>query len=48
VLKPGGLFLSVKPAYPHAALLSDPTHVSIIREDTFRCQVDNERSWTSD
>jgi SAM-dependent methyltransferase len=47
VLKPGGLFLSVTPAYPHAAVFSDPTHVNIITEDTFRCYFDHERRWAS-
>jgi SAM-dependent methyltransferase len=35
VLKRGGKFLSVTPAYPHAEAFSDPTHVNIITEQTF-------------
>ncbi len=35
VLKPGGIFLSVTPAFPHAQAWQDPTHVNIITEQTF-------------
>ncbi|MBK7001211.1 MAG: class I SAM-dependent methyltransferase [Rhodoferax sp.] len=35
VLTPGGLFLSMTPAYPHGAAFIDPTHVNIIAEGTF-------------
>ena len=35
VLKPGGLFYSSTPAYPHAAAFQDPTHVNVITEKTF-------------
>lgn len=35
VLKIDGLFLSLTPAYPHAAAFVDPTHVNIITEGTF-------------
>jgi SAM-dependent methyltransferase len=35
VLKSGGLFMSLTPAYPHAAAFIDPTHVNIITEGTF-------------
>lgn len=35
VLKTGGLFMSVTPAYPHGAAFIDPTHVNIIAEGTF-------------
>lgn len=35
VLKPGGRFLSVTPAYPHPAAFRDPTHVNIITDETF-------------
>jgi SAM-dependent methyltransferase len=45
VLKPGGQFLSVTPAFPHAAAFSDPTHVNIITEDTFRCYFDDKNNW---
>ena len=35
VLKPGGQFLSVTPAFPHAAAFFDPTHVNYITPETF-------------
>lgn len=35
VLKPGGLFMSLTPAYPNSAAFVDPTHVNIIAEGTF-------------
>jgi SAM-dependent methyltransferase len=35
VLRPGGLFYSSTPAYPHPAAFQDPTHVNIITEKTF-------------
>ncbi len=41
VLKPGGQFLSVTPAYPHAAAFRDPTHVNIITDETFPMYFDN-------
>ena len=41
VLKPGGQFLSVTPAYPHAEAFRDPTHVNIITEETFPMYFDN-------
>jgi SAM-dependent methyltransferase len=41
VLKPGGQFLSVTPAYPHAAAFRDPTHVNIITDQTFPMYFDN-------
>lgn len=34
VLVPGGKFLALTPAYPHASVFSDPTHVNFITEDT--------------
>ncbi|MBU3618789.1 class I SAM-dependent methyltransferase [Polynucleobacter sp. JS-Fieb-80-E5] len=36
VLKPGGVFFSQTPAYPHAAAFQDPTHVNFITDETFR------------
>lgn len=45
VLKTGGKFLSVTPAFPHAAAFMDPTHVNIITEHTFTHYFDNERTW---
>jgi len=41
VLKVGGKFLSVTPAYPHAEAFRDPTHVNIITEETFTLYFDN-------
>ena len=35
VLKPGGVFFSRTPAYPHPEAFQDPTHVNIITEKTF-------------
>ena len=45
VLKPDGVFLSVTPAYPHAAAFQDPTHVNIITEDTFTHYFDDTHRW---
>ncbi|WP_140628797.1 glycosyltransferase [Methylibium rhizosphaerae] len=42
VLKPGGLFLSHTPAYPHGVAFRDPTHVNIITEETFPIYFDDE------
>jgi SAM-dependent methyltransferase len=47
VLKPGGLFLSVTPAYPHGAAFRDPTHVNLITEETFPLYFDNRLRWAS-
>jgi SAM-dependent methyltransferase len=35
VLKTGGLFMSLTPAYPHGIAFVDPTHVNVIAEGTF-------------
>lgn len=35
VLKPGGIFLSLTPAYPSPKAFQDPTHVNYITEETF-------------
>jgi len=45
VLKVGGMFMSVTPAYPHPAAFMDPTHVNVITEDTFRLYFDNVNRW---
>jgi hypothetical protein len=47
VLKPGGLFLSHTPAYPHAVAFRDPTHVNIITEETFPLYFDDQVRWAS-
>ena len=41
VLKPGGLFLSVTPAYPFLSAFDDPTHVNFITINTFPKYFDN-------
>lgn len=35
VLRPGGIFFSSTPAFPHSEAFQDPTHVNIITEKTF-------------
>ena len=45
VLKPGGLFFSSTPAYPHPAAFQDPTHVNIITEKTFAKYFDDTTRW---
>jgi SAM-dependent methyltransferase len=34
-LKPGGIFLSATPSFPHPEAWQDPTHVNIITAETF-------------
>lgn len=41
VLKPGGLFLSSTPAYPHGEAFQDPTHVNIMTEQTLTAYFDD-------
>jgi SAM-dependent methyltransferase len=45
VLKVGGKFLSVTPAYPHQAAFTDPTHVNIITDQTFPLYFDDANCW---
>jgi SAM-dependent methyltransferase len=45
VLKTGGRFFSYTPAFPHAAVFRDPTHVNIIAEDTFSLYFDDQNRW---
>ncbi len=45
VLKPGGIFLSLTPAYPHPEAFQDPTHVNIITEKTFSRYFDDTYCW---
>jgi len=47
VLKPGGIFLSFTPAYPHPAAFRDPTHVNIITDETFTAYFDNVNRWAT-
>jgi hypothetical protein len=47
VLKPGGLFYSHTPAYPHGIAFRDPTHVNIITEETFPLYFDDSSRWAS-
>jgi SAM-dependent methyltransferase len=46
-LKPGGIFLSVTPAFPNPSVFQDPTHVNFITEETFPCYFDHERRWAT-
>jgi SAM-dependent methyltransferase len=45
VLKPNGIFLSFTPAYPHAEVFRDPTHVNIISDQTFGVYFDDTNRW---
>jgi len=45
VLKSGGKFLSVTPAFPNATAFRDPTHVNIITDETFPLYFDNKNCW---
>jgi hypothetical protein len=45
VLKPGGIFLSSTPAFPHEVAFRDPTHVNIITEKTFPMYFDDVYKW---
>ncbi len=47
VLKIGGMFLSLTPAYPHGPAFRDPTHVNIITEETFPLYFDDVNRWAS-
>ena len=47
VLKPGGMFLSMTPAYPHAVTFRDPTHVNFITDETFPLYFDDTNRWAS-
>ena len=47
VLKPGGLFLSSTPAYPHPWTFCDPTHVNHITDTTFLWYFDDANRWAS-
>jgi SAM-dependent methyltransferase len=45
VLKNNGKFLSVTPAFPHAAAFMDPTHVNVITDQTFPLYFDDQNCW---
>ncbi len=47
VLKPGGIFLSLTPAFPNPQAFQDPTHVNFITEETFLKYFDNHYRWAS-
>jgi len=47
VLKPGGLFLSSTPAYPHPWTFVDPTHVNYVTDETFSRYFDNINRWAT-
>ena len=46
VLKPGGLFLSSTPGYPHGVAFRDPTHVNFITNETFPLYFDDKNNYT--
>ncbi len=48
ILKPGGLFLHVTPAYPAKEAFQDPTHVNFITEDTFPNYFCSPYNWAAD
>jgi SAM-dependent methyltransferase len=45
ILKPGGIFLSVTPAFPSPQAFQDPTHVNFISEETI--SYFDENSWAA-
>lgn len=45
VLKPGGTFLSLSPAFPSPEVFRDPTHVNFITEETFPLYFDHQNRW---
>jgi SAM-dependent methyltransferase len=45
VLKPGGLFVSSTPAYPHPWAFCDPTHVNYVTDTTFAWYFDDTNRW---
>lgn len=47
VLKPGGIFFSQTPGYPHGMAFRDPTHVNFITEETFPQYFDDQLRWAS-
>lgn len=40
-LKMGGQFLSLTPAFPHASVFRDPTHINFITDETFTLYFDD-------
>jgi len=46
VLKDGGIFYSLTPAYPSPKAFQDPTHVNIITEDTFNMYFCGTHPWS--
>jgi SAM-dependent methyltransferase len=47
VLKPGGVFYALTPAFPESIAFRDPTHVNIITEETFPCYFCQPNLWAS-
>lgn len=47
VLKNGGFFLSLTPAYPNGVAFRDPTHVNIITDETLTLYFDDTNRWAS-
>jgi SAM-dependent methyltransferase len=45
VLKPGGIFLSSTPIYPHGSAFRDPTHINILTDETFSLYFDDQHRW---
>jgi SAM-dependent methyltransferase len=45
VIRPGGIFLSVTPAFPHSYSFRDPTHVNHITEETFPLYFCRDNLW---
>jgi len=48
ILKPGGIFFHVTPAYPSKEVFQDPTHVNFITEETFPDYFCAPNNWASD
>ncbi len=46
VLKPGGIFIAVTPAFPSSASFQDPTHINIISEETL--SYFDEKAWATE
>ncbi|MBK4723444.1 class I SAM-dependent methyltransferase [Azospirillum sp. YIM DDC1] len=47
VLKPGGVFFSQTPAFPHPEAWQDPTHVNVITFETFHKYFDDTFRWAA-
>lgn len=47
VLKMGGSFMSLTPAFPHAPTFRDPTHINFITDETFPLYFDDKQRWAA-